>query len=167
MSETARIREAARALHRQRPDDNRSEKALEAAQKVTAVQMADKYRELAQRATMDLQRRIVGLEGLFGEDVARPISDAAEELREAFYASLDQHELARHTVDRYVMNLRTQHAAAMDELREIRNEAQRLLQLAADDEDARMKRRRKDARTPAPWYRKAHQAGYVDNGSPF
>lgn len=112
MSETARIREAARALSRQRPEDNRSG-TYTAERKPSAIDLVPKYRELAQRAAQDLNRRIRGLEGLFGEDVARPLEGAAEELREMFYAALEMHEIAHHDRDLYLTRLRSQHAAAI------------------------------------------------------
>lgn len=108
MSETARIREAARLLHRQRPEDTRDGMAFARSSKPTAIEMAEKYRELAGRAAMDLQRRIRGLEGLFGEDVGRPIDAAAEEFRELFYASFDQFALAHHDRDRHDEEVRAE-----------------------------------------------------------
>lgn len=107
MSETARIREAARALHRLRPEDTRSA-AYVASSTSSAIDMASKYRELAGRAAQDVSRRLRGLEGLFGEDVARPIDAAVEELREMFYAALDMHELDRHDRDRSADELRAE-----------------------------------------------------------
>lgn len=163
MSETARIREAARGLSRLRPEDNRSG-SLVASSKPSAIEMAGKYRELAQRAAMDLQRRIRGLEGLFGEDVARPLDAAAEELREMFYASIEMHELAHHTRDQYVQTLRTQHAAAVDDYRRQRDEMRRLLFEALDDHEARQRRTPPARRKTPEW---ADTARLLDDRAPF
>lgn len=148
MSETARIREAARALHRLRPEDTRSA-AYVASSKPSAIDMASKYRELAGRAAQDVSRRLRGLEGLFGEDVARPIDAAVEELREMFYAALDMHELAHHNRDEYVTRLRSEHSA---ELHKLRAELLRYHAYlgAARRQEAR-RRLRGDAERPA-WY---------------
>lgn len=152
MSETLRIREAARVLHRQRPDDTREGSILASYSPPTAAEMADKYRELAQRAAMDLQRRIKGLEGLFGGEVAQPLDAAAEELREAFYAALDQHELARHITGAYVARLREQHAAELLRYRAYLGSARH--------QEAR-RRLRGGAERPA-WYVKSEDLFYED-----
>lgn len=161
MSETARIREAARALSRQRPEDNRSG-TYTAERKPSAIDLVPKYRDLAQRAAQDLNRRIRGIEGLFGEDAARPIEAAAEELREMFYAALEMHELAHHNRDEYVARLRSEHSA---ELHKLRAEALRYHAYldAARRQEAR-RRLRGGAERPA-WYVQA--ADLFDDGDPF
>lgn len=152
MSETARIREAARQLARQRPDDTRPLGRVETAAQPSAIDVAAKYRELVQRASADVLRRMRGLEGLFGEDVARPLADASEELRELFYATLDMHELAHHQRDQYMMRLRSEHAGQT--ARNVEQIARRseLLREAMASEDRRLSKCRADRRTPAPWY---------------
>jgi hypothetical protein len=161
MSETARIREAARALSRQRPEDNRS-LAYTAEHKPSAIDLVPKYRELAQRAAQDLNRRIRGIEGLFGEDVARPLEAATEELREMFYAALEMHDLAHHHRDEYVTRLRTQQAADVAELRaEVLR--YRAYLGAARHQEAR-RRLRSGAERPA-WYVKAEDL--FDDEAPF
>lgn len=147
MSETLRIREAARVLHRQRPDDTREGSILASYSPPTAAEMADKYRELAQRAAMDLQRRIKGLEGLFGGEVAQPLDAAAEGLREAFYAALDQ---------------QTQHATICRDLCRDRDNVDAVLAAALADFDRRQARTAPARRKPEPeWVRDAR------NRSPF
>jgi len=180
MSETARIREAARALSRQRPEDNRSG-TYTAERKPSAIDLVPKYRDLAQRAAQDLNRRIRGIEGLFGEDAARPIEAAAEELREMFYAALEMHELAHHNRDEYVARLRSEHSAELHKLRaeyvarlrfehsaelhKLRAEALRYHAYldAARRQEAR-RRLRGGAERPA-WYVQA--ADLFDDGDPF
>lgn len=161
MSETARIREAARALSRQRPEDNRAG-TYTAERKPSAIDLVPKYRELAQRAAQDLNRRIRGIEGLFGEDAARPLEAAAEELREMFYGALEMHELAHHNRDEYVTRLRSEHSA---ELHKLRAELLRYHAYlgAARRQEAR-RRLRGDAERPA-WYVQAEDL--FDDGDPF
>lgn len=161
MSETARIREAARALSRLRPEDNRAG-TYTAERKPSAIDLVPKYRELAQRAAQDLNRRIRGIEGLFGEDVARPLEAATEELREMFYAALEMHELAHHQRDEYVHRLRQEHAV---ELHKLRAESLRYHAYldAARRQEAR-RRLRGGAERPA-WYVQAEDL--FDDGAPF
>lgn len=163
MSETARIREAARALSRQRPEDNRSG-TYTAERKPSAIDLVPKYRELAQRAAQDLNRRIRGIEGLFGEDAARPIEAAAEELREMFYAALEMHELAHHNRDEYVTRLRSEHSAAVEDYRRQRDEMRRLLFEALDDHEARQRRTPPARRKTPEW---ADTARLLDDRAPF
>ncbi len=161
MSETARIREAARALSRLRPEDNRAG-TYTAERKPSAIDLVPKYRELAQRAAQDLNRRIRGIEGLFGEDVARPLEASAEELREMFYGALEMHELAHHQRDEYVHRLRQEHAV---ELHKLRAESLRYHAYldAARRQEAR-RRLRGGAERPA-WYLQAEDL-FAEDG-PF
>lgn len=150
MSETARIREAARALHRLGAElVQLGAGTYTAERKPSAIDLVPKYRELAQRAAQDLNRRIRGIEGLFGEDAARPLEAAAEELREMFYGALEMHELAHHNRDEYVTRLRSEHSA---ELHKLRAELLRYHAYlgAARRQEAR-RRLRGDAERPA-WY---------------
>lgn len=163
MSETARIREAARALSRQRPEDNRSG-TYTAERKPSAIDLVPKYRELAQRAAQDLNRRIRGIEGLFGEDAARPLDAATEELREMFYGALEMHELAHHDRDQYVQRLRTEHARQTRELLARHPDARRLLFAALDEHDARQRRTAPARRSTPEWVDSARR---LDDRDPF
>ncbi len=161
MSETARIREAARALSRKRPEDNRTG-TYTTERNPSAIDLVPQYRELAQRAAQDLARRIRGIEGLFGEDVARPLEAAAEELREMFYGALEMHELAHHHRDQYVARLRNEHATALH------NHHAEVLRYhaylgAARHQEAR-RRLRGEAKRPA-WYLKSDDL--FAEGEPF
>lgn len=135
MSETARIREAARLLSRS-----------------------------AQRAAQDLNRRIRGIEGLFGEDAARPLDAATEELREMFYGALDMHELAHHDRDKYVVRTIADHDRQTRELRALYHEARRLLFAALDEHDARQRRTAPARRSTPEWVDSARR---LDDRDPF
>lgn len=161
MSETARIREAARLLSRQRPEDTRSTGYTDGP-KPSAIDLVSKYRELAQRAAQDLGRRIRGLEGLFGEDVARPLDAAHEEFRETFYGALDMHEIAHHDRDEYVTRLRSEHSAELHKLRAELLRYHAYLGAARQQEGRR--RLRGDAERPA-WYLQAEDL-FAEDG-PF
>lgn len=162
MSETARIREAARALNRQCPEDTRAG-TYTTERKPSAIELVPKYRELAQRAAQDLNRRIRGIEGLFGEDAARPIEAAAEELREMFYAALEMHELAHHNRDEYVTRLRSEHSAELHKLRAELLRYHAYLDAARHQEARR--RLRGGAERPA-WYLQAEDL-FPDADGPF
>lgn len=143
MSETARIREAMRALHNLRPDDPRTEGHY-AASKLSAHDVALRYGEIVTRARQDVFRRLRGLEGLFGEDVARPLAEAVEELTEAHAAALDMHELARY-VNGQSFERRTREL--LGELHQLRSIVSRALQ----DLDARQKRMPAGRRREPEW----------------
>ena len=143
MSETARIREEARRISGVRRQVVEAFPQVEspwAPLPATVVTLAKDYRSLAMRAAADVQRRLTGLQGLFGEDVARPLFDAVEELREAFWTALEMEDVRHATRDQEDAHLRRDMGEQRAETVAQLAHAEGLLGKAVADYDARQSR---------------------------
>lgn len=120
---------------------------------VTPRELVSQYRQLATRAAKDVGRRLAGLGGLFGEDVARPLSEAFEETTEALWGALEAEQLAHQQRDRNMVEIRREHDDMCRELRQDRDASADLLRQAVAEWEERNARTRPAFRKPAPhWY---------------
>lgn len=142
MSETLRIREEARGISGRWRQIADAFPTVNSSTSIgpTVVTLATEYRSLATRAAADVQRRLTGLQGLFGEDVARPLFDAVEELREAFWSALEMEDVRHATRDQEDAHLRRYMGEQRAETVAQLAHAEGLLGKAVADYDARQSR---------------------------